>query len=538
MYCKNCGTENKEEAVFCKECGRKLGVDKKIAPLLRQPFLLPQKALYAIAVASVIIIAVIAINRNPKVNLNKFVEVKFEGYNGYGQAHANVKWDEIEDKYGSKPWYTRKMFSEYGESLADYTLTGVMKKYVTVGLDKSTELGNDDEVRYVWDINEEELKAYLKCKIKFKDQTMRVSDLEEIGTFDPFEHISVTYSGIGPTGTASVVYDGDILSIRNFSCGETSGLSNGDTLTVSLNTEDMDYFAKEYGMVPSATEKEYTVTGLGRYAASISDINAEAIQAMKGQAEDVISEYTAGWTSNSGVDSVNYAGSYLQTANDASGYEHNIYGLIYEIDSHVQASEESDAVNVVQYYDVQFKNIIAYEDNRCEVDLTDYSKPNSSFSQKAFYGEDLYNYNVYYYTGYETLAELKKARVDSLADKFSVEWDMEGGEMMDISAEAETERLCPYSTEREITEGEIQEYLNRDNSSYNFPGDRTMIQMIINEMYALKGYAFLDEELQNYFNQKEWYLNLENKTDDMDEIYQNMSQIEQANITLLEQYNQ
>ena len=60
--------------------------------------------------------------------------------------------------------------------------------------------------------------------------------------------------------------------------------------------------------------------------------------------------------------------------------------------------------------------------------------------------------------------------------------------------------------------------------------------MIINEMYARHGYQFTDAELTNYFNQKQWYSSIPNKTIDMDGIYNNMSSVEQANVTLLQQY--
>lgn len=96
--------------------------------------------------------------------------------------------------------------------------------------------------------------------------------------------------------------------------------------------------------------------------------------------------------------------------------------------------------------------------------------------------------------------------------------------------------MCSYSTKRKITEEEIQGYLNKDYSSYHFPGDRSVIQMIINEMYALNGYKFQDEDLKNYYEKQDWYNKIESKTTDMAEIYKNMSKTEQDNIKLLKKY--
>lgn len=70
----------------------------------------------------------------------------------------------------------------------------------------------------------------------------------------------------------------------------------------------------------------------------------------------------------------------------------------------------------------------------------------------------------------------------------------------------------------------------------SFSGDRSVIQMIINEMYALNGYKFQDEDLKNYYEKQDWYNKIESKTTDMAEIYRNMSKTEQDNIKLLKEY--
>lgn len=67
-----------------------------------------------------------------------------------------------------------------------------------------------------------------------------------------------------------------------------------------------------------------------------------------------------------------------------------------------------------------------------------------------------------------------------------------------------------------------------------FPGERSITQMIINEMYARHGYIFKDQALTDYFAQKSWYTP---RTADMEEIYPVMNDVEQANVTLLRTYS-
>lgn len=555
MFCRNCGSKNEEEAVFCGACGTKLillkGEEEPIlrmrnqarqqrnaAAMIHAVKAIPKKTLVgiALAIAAIVTIYFLIVNANSTINLDQYVNVTFEGYNGYGRAFAEVDWEGIKDKYGSKLSYKKNAFSENGSLSLYYHPVDLMSEYVTVSIDQTSELSNKDVVKYTWSIDEEELAYYLKCKMKFEDKTVSVSGLEEIDTFDPFSDVSVTYSGVAPMGTAAIEYNGAIFDTYDFYCENNSGLSNGDTITVHLTEYDMGDMAESYGMIPSAREKTYTVTGLAEYASSISDMDDAATASMKRKAEEIILEYTSGWTFERGLDSVKYVGDYLQVAKDHSEYTRNVYGLVYEINSHVQASPDYDAVNVIGYYDVRFENIVVNGNGVCEADLSNYTTPSEQFTKIAYYGEDSYSYNNYYYYGFEVLGHLKNIRVESIADQYHTEWKMEGGENIDLSAEITEDRLCPYSTEREITQSEVLEFLNKDYSLYNFPGDRTIIQMIINEMYALKGYEFSDEGLHNYFSQKGWYQNIVNKTNDMDEIYRNMSIVEQANITLLQQY--
>ena len=62
--------------------------------------------------------------------------------------------------------------------------------------------------------------------------------------------------------------------------------------------------------------------------------------------------------------------------------------------------------------------------------------------------------------------------------------------------------------------------------------------MVINEMYAKKGYQFTDTAIQDYFNSKTWYQGIAEKTDDMDAIFNGMSDIEKANVEFLQTYVQ
>lgn len=80
---------------------------------------------------------------------------------------------------------------------------------------------------------------------------------------------------------------------------------------------------------------------------------------------------------------------------------------------------------------------------------------------------------------------------------------------MDVSGKLEavdlgvtSDYLCSYSSDRLLTDSDVEGYLNANYSEYNFPEGINIIQMIINEIYAKHGYEFTDSKLSAYFQTK------------------------------------
>ena len=102
-----------------------------------------------------------------------------------------------------------------------------------------------------------------------------------------------------------------------------------------------------------------------------------------------------------------------------------------------------------------------------------------------------------------------------------------------VQTPATGEYLFAESASRLLTTADVSNFQARYPNSM-FPGERSITQMIINEMYARHGYIFKDQALTDYFAQKSWYIP---RTADMEEIYPVMNDVEQANVTLLRTYS-
>lgn len=90
------------------------------------------------------------------------------------------------------------------------------------------------------------------------------------------------------------------------------------------------------------------------------------------------------------VDSVTFVGDYLENCkNDNYADKQNCYGDVYKIKLHVKPSEDYKAVKIVEYYDVQFHNIVVKGNGECEADLSDYYTPGENFSKDCYYSRKI-----------------------------------------------------------------------------------------------------------------------------------------------------
>ena len=578
MFCGNCGCKNDDGAGFCKECGSKLNGNNNVNDFNfdQQPFTnpninvdsdnsngnlgsnnnrqsVPIKLIAGICAIVMAITAAVIIfmNMQPTIDMDKYVEVTFYGYNGYGSATAEINWDKILEDYSSKIKYTsegRKIEDELGIDPVHY-----MQSTISLYLDNYEHLSNGDEVQYVWNVDKEALSKALKCNVKYTDKTVQVSNLEEIGKFDPFEGVTVNFSGIEPDGEAWMDYSGELLSREDFELDvPDGGLKNGDTVTVTLRNSDIDSYARSLGKIPSSTQKEYTVKGLDKYISKLSDVNESLLNDAKNNAEEIIRNEISGWSRDVKLDSIDYLGYYVQSMDDFD--DKNMLGVVYKLHSTISSDEEDAGVN--QYYDVRFRNVVINGSGDYEIDWDNYYTPIDSFEIMFDYSYGKYSFT---YTGYSTLDGLKNERNNqdydvemNVEDKdnSAYEQDEENPEQDSEQVEEEVKQekkgskksnkkndfLWKDSSKIKLTDSNVEKIVKKASKgdvSKKLVG-RSYARMIINEMYARKGSKFNDPKLMKYFNTKSWYKKIKKK---ISKEKVKFSKLEQDNINILDDYD-
>ena len=478
-------------------------------------------------VALVLVLLIVIALHKPTVNLNDYLKVTYGGYDGGGVAYTEIDWNSMKEDFENKISYKRGMAQTGGMTPID-----IIMEYTNANIEgKNEKLSNGDKVSYTWKVDKDAIAKLIKCKIKYSDGSKKVSGLKEMELFDPFKNLKVTFSGVEPNGEADIEYNGDMLSEYDFTCDKTSGLKNGDKIKISL-TEDAGYYVDQYNKAPSVLEKEYKVKNLGKYLSKIKEVDTDGMNSARAKAQKSISDMVDYWSEDVTLDKVSYAGDYLQVAKDNDDYTKNYYGVIYQINAHIQP-DGGQRKDVVSYYSMKFENVIVGGDGKCEIDLDEYDVPYDDFSVEVTSGD--LSSGSYSFDGYQTLEELKKNYVDEVADEFDCEWDV-SGKLEAVDLGVTSDYLCSYSSDRLLTDSDVEGYLNANYSEYNFPEGINIIQMIINEIYAKHGYEFTDSKLSAYFSNKTWYKSNTNKVNDMNAVSDSMSEIEKKNVDFLNSY--
>ena len=440
MICTHCGKEIQNGITFCPYCGSTVNNAKENTNMKKHN---PAKVLVPIAAVAVVAAGGWAFaNRTPTIDVSKYVTITADGYNTVGKLNVDFDTDKLEKDYG-KQIATR--FKKQMKNLKDDTyglssLTASLydgyeadlfaETCATGSADKTKNLSNGDVVTYTWDDNSDEAEEAFGVKVKYTDITYTVSGLASVNTFDAFDGVDVEFSGISPDGRATVNSLPTAAEAQGlyYTLDENSGLSNGDTvtLTVHSNRDDFSDCIDKYGAMPQATEKTFTVEGLNEYVTSADTLSDSVLVSLQNQAEDVFKSYAAQRFSNDQTfKGMTYLGNYILTPKnkDSWGDKDRIV-LAYQVTVHHDYTSELnttyDADDSFFWY-ITFNNVSKDADGNIASGLNDYDTPTTfvkidSGVQKYSFSSSTETWEDY---GYASLDSLYNAAVNQYVENYN-----------------------------------------------------------------------------------------------------------------------
>lgn len=373
------------------------------------------------AVLALVLLVVALSGGRTKVDMKDYVTVNFAGLDGKGTATMTVDYNglskvaEITEKTKKSDPDVAFMISMLGE---EWMKREWLESGITCTMEETKGLSNGDKVTVKITANDDMCK---QLNIKVKDQTItyQVEGLTQVTTFDAFADMEVSFSGIAPQGKATLVNNSrdEACMSYTYSLDVNSGLSNGDTVTVTINEKAIDRVAEQTGKAPEVMSKQYTVTGLSTYVTELAQISDEAMKSMQKEAEDGLNAHIAkSWADVEHLEGMKYLGSYLLVRKPhASTNSENTLYLVYEI-SYGNTYNDAD-YHTTYYYYARYRNLYNDGEGKTVVDLSGQATPSNRFN---FEVRNRYG-SAYYAYGYQTLPELFQVCVTGNIDNYTYE---------------------------------------------------------------------------------------------------------------------
>ncbi len=452
MVCKKCGKSVDDGALFCQACGEKISSGEsagKKETKKKKGFGFSVIAIMVCIFAALIVVGCLALISAPVcIDVEKWVTVTFEGYEGYGAAFWDVDREDFIDEYSEKlPTVAdamEKARKKDYEGLQDWVLESCMECGVSVSstdkkdtakilydmlfydasFEGNEDLKNGDEVTFVLGypsgLDEEELEEFREVfgiTLKNTEITYTASELKVPEEFDPFEEVVVSYSGAAPRG--QVLLENYPDNGLTYTINAPDIVSNGDEFTVSVSYGGygIDQYLNTYRKVPSSTEKTYVVSDLPQYMTSSSQIPEATLLEMQQQAVDVIKGTSSGWKTGYTQD-ISYIGNYMLFAKKPEAEPQNMIVLLYKVhyeNTYRDYNGVDQPYSKDYYFYVNWNDLVLNEDGTCSYDKNAYGKAQDSFlvgtgvfkDVNIFYsGPKPYNEYTATFTGYQTLDEI------------------------------------------------------------------------------------------------------------------------------------
>lgn len=386
-----------------------------------------------VGVAVVLILLVLAsffalLPRKTKVNLDKYVTVSFDGYDGYGKALVKFDKDAYLKDYKKKiklkksgNFLQDSLTKNYGaaELLYDFYIDGNWK---IEGDSSDGKLKNGETVKLSWGFSQEELEEQFKVKFTSKGAEFKVEGLKDVQLFDAFKDFDYKFTGIAPEGAVEWKGTGDMDGSKGyyFTVEPSMDLKNGDKVKVKIEPANPESLIQKYGIAPKETEKEITVEGLPSYVEKADAISDSLLQDMQKEITDKIQSQLASQGEEVSFVGAEYLGYYFLTSKSANAFEHNIMFPVMKVNVQINIPDKSYNAQHSYYFTAAFTNLMDEGSGKVTVDLNDMDIPyhyaTIDTGVVSWFSTVKFNFS-----GFEDLNSLRNQCVSQKLDKYTVE---------------------------------------------------------------------------------------------------------------------
>lgn len=385
----------------------------------------------AAGVICLLIIIGFVLGRGKSFDFANYVNLE-SSINGHGRCDGNIDYEQFAEDIMKDSKIQEKvqeyfknypLAEAYEEDDYEYLLEDKLESNldVTVDIKKGTqgELKNGDKVKLTLVCNNK--KFFQKMGIRFSpsSKTITIKGLKDAETIDYFDGMTLEdlgLQGVAPYGKVSSEVSNKLPDNKTISmtCSPSEGLSNGDKVTVTI---DSDSNNEDVAYVPKSKSKTFTVKGLEEYVIKLEQIDKDIMDSIVKQAQDAAMSYAA-QNSDYGTVELTPIGTYLLTAKEEidGGYYNKVI-VVFKAKSTI-AGKQIENYSYISFTDAKMV------DGKAVVDLGEYHSPyeSSLFSTEGGEGYDIViGDSTYWAKGFKSIEELFNQKVETDVEAHNVE---------------------------------------------------------------------------------------------------------------------
>ena len=370
--------------------------------------------------------------RPVEIPLENFFQVEFSGEDGLGEGQIIFQKEEFKKNYLGKikragkrgkrsrgvlgtafSLFVKEAEKEMVLEELEYALMGAPE------LSKDFQLENGEHVLLSCKEDLSWLEKNYNVKLFWEDKDLLVKGLDQSIPVNPFDYLSVQFSGISPDMRVDLELKNppDWLELSDVHISKVEGLAVGDKIQISFYPEMIKQVQEDH-IIFLEKEKEYEVPQSDRYWTGGRDISGETLSILQESFMDSLRREMQSGMNSDYIDlstlSVQYLGNYfLSRKAEVPGLGHNKLFLIFEV--HANLKLQDGTIRPIQYC-----NAIQYQDLSMDKDGKSLVKADEGINMGVIHplsvplteGDSLLLY------GYENYGEFYKQEIFPLLSDF------------------------------------------------------------------------------------------------------------------------
>ncbi|SES76586.1 hypothetical protein SAMN02910413_0809 [Pseudobutyrivibrio sp. C4] len=285
-----------------------------------------------------------------QLNVNEYVTLKYEGYDGYGEVKVDgINSDDFYKSVVKLAGKNAKIDVSDETAVKEASVILLEEALENASIEESSNLSNGDKIKISSEISEstaEKFESNTGIKIKCNSINTKVKGLKDPADFDIKDYVSFKTEGYSP----NIEIKAEKNTLKNwpkFKYSQKEGLKNGDVVTIQIGKSESEFeaFRTENNLPEFDRTFTYTVEGAPSIVESYDEVTDELLDDLKSKADSKKDKFLSYYE---GVNSSDYSLTNI-------GYNYDKYNklriyMIYKNNNSNPSEVEFKSHNVIPNY--------------------------------------------------------------------------------------------------------------------------------------------------------------------------------------------